>query len=80
MLPRVNKILYASDIEKGSRPAFRAGFKSEITYLHVMQPLSNSAQTIIDSIVDKADFKEIHDESLVNLTIKIEKRIQDFLN
>jgi nucleotide-binding universal stress UspA family protein len=86
MLAPVNKILYASDLEEGSRPAFRAaiklcgGFKSEITYLHVMEPLSNSAQTIIDSIVDKADLKGLYDESLVNLTIKIEKRIKDFLN
>lgn len=85
MLSRVNKILYASDLEDGSRPALRAAvnicgkFNSEITYLHVMEPLSNSAQTIINSLVDKAELKEVYEESLVNLNKKIDQRIQDFL-
>lgn len=85
MLPQVNKILYASDLEEGSRPALRAAinicgqYKSEITYLHVMEPLSNSAQTIIDSIIDKADLKGVYDDSLINLNNKIEQRIQKFL-
>lgn len=85
MLPKVNKILYASDIEEGSRPALRAAIrlcgwgKSEITYLHVMEPLSSSAQNLIDSIVNKANLQDVYDESLVHLTNKIEKRIQNFL-
>lgn len=85
MLPVVNKILYASDLEKGSRPALRAAvnicgkFNSEITYLHVMEPLSNSAQTIIDSIIDEGELKDIYEDSLVNLRSKIEQRVQEFL-
>ncbi len=84
MLPKVNKILYASDIEKGSRPAFRAAvslcgqYKSEITYLHVIEPLSDSAKNIIKSIVHDDDLNDMYQQSLVDLKEKLEQRIERF--
>lgn len=84
MLPDVKKILYASDIDKGSRPAFRAAislcghYHSEITYLHVIEPLSASAQSIVETMINEASLKELHDESLQNLKVKIQQRIERF--
>lgn len=85
MLPKVNKILYASDIEKGSRPAFRAAvslcghYKSEITYLHVMEPISESAKNIIKSIVhDDEGLSDMYEKSLGDLKAKLEHRIHRF--
>lgn len=81
---KINKILYASDIEKGSRPAFRAAmslcgkYESEITYLHVIEPLSSSAQNLIKNLVDTKDVDGIYQKSLVNLKNKIEERISHF--
>lgn len=81
---KINKILYASDIEKGSRPAFRAAmslcgkYESEVTYLHILEPLSSSAQTLINSLVDTKDVEGIYQKSLVNLKTKIEERISLF--
>ncbi|OUR83808.1 universal stress protein [Colwellia psychrerythraea] len=81
---KINKILYASDIEKGSRPAFRAAislcgkYESEITYLHVIEPLSSSAQNLIKNLVDTKDVEGIYQKSLVNLKTKIEQRISRF--
>ncbi|MBL4764653.1 MAG: universal stress protein [Colwellia sp.] len=81
---KINKILYASDIEKGSRPAFRAAmslcgkYESEITYLHVIEPLSSSAQNLIKNIVDTQDVEGLYQKSLVNLKTKIEQRISRF--
>ena len=81
---KINKILYASDIEKGSRPAFRAAmslcgkYESEITYLHILEPLSSSAQNLIKSLVDTKDVEGIYQKSLVNLKAKIEERIGHF--
>jgi nucleotide-binding universal stress UspA family protein len=81
---KINKILYASDIEKGSRPAFRAAmslcgkYHSEITYLHVIEPLSSSAQNLIKGLVDTKDVDGIYQKSLVNLKAKMEKRISEF--
>ena len=80
----INKILYASDIAKGSRPAFRAAmslcgkYESEITYLHILEPLSSSAQNLIKNLVDTQDVEGIYQQSLVDLKTKIEKRISEF--
>ena len=81
---KINKILYASDIEKGSRPAFRAAmslcgkYESEITYLHVIEPLSSSAQNLIKNLVDTQDVDGIYQKSLGDLKVKIEDRISRF--
>lgn len=83
---KINRILYASDIEKGSRPAFRAAmslcgkYESEITYLNVMEPLSNSAQNLIKNLVDTKDVEGIYQKSIENLKAKIEQRIQRFFD
>jgi nucleotide-binding universal stress UspA family protein len=81
---KITKILYASDIEKGSRPAFRAAINlcgqhgAEITYLHVMEPLSSTAENLIKNLVDTKDVNGLYQESIHNLKDKIEKRIGQF--
>jgi len=86
MLSKVNKILYASDIEKGSRPALRAAvnlcgrYQSEITYLHVIEPISSAIKSRINDLIEEADLDELYNQSLVNLMHKIEKRVDDFLS
>jgi len=81
---KINKILYASDIDKGSRPAFRAAvnlcgkFDSEITYLHILEPLSSSTKNIINNIVDTKDSEGIYQKSLGDLKLKISERIELF--
>lgn len=84
MLPEVKKILYASDIDHGSRPAFRAAvslcghYNSEITFLHVIEPLSASAQSIVDTMMNDESLHEMHDQSLQNLSNKLKSRIERF--
>ncbi|MBR9867412.1 MAG: universal stress protein [Oceanospirillales bacterium] len=84
MLPQVKKILYASDIEKGSRPAFRSAvslcghYHSEITYLHVIEPLSASAQNMVRTIMNDHDLNELHDQSIANLRQKMHQRLELF--
>lgn len=81
---KINKILYASDIEQGSRPAFRAAmslcgsYGAEVTYLHVIEPLSSTAQNLIKHLIDAKDVNGAYQTSLVNLKSKIEQRIQRF--
>ena len=84
MLPQVKKILYASDIEKGSRPAFRSAvslcghYHSEITYLHVIEPLSASAQNMVRTLMNDHDLNELHDQSMANLKQKMQQRLERF--
>ncbi|MBB1489516.1 universal stress protein [Oceanospirillum sediminis] len=85
MLPAVKKILYASDIEKGSRPAFRAAvslcghYHSEITYLHVIEQLSSSAESLIKNMVDHDEsLHDLQEQSLEHLKQKLQARINQF--
>ncbi|BBB26112.1 universal stress protein [Amphritea japonica] len=84
MLPDVKKILYASDIDKGSRPAFRAAvslcghYNSEITYLHIIEPLSASAQSVVETMMNDESLHEMHTQGLENLKRKMEDRIARF--
>ncbi len=84
MLPDVKKILYASDIEQGSRPAFRAAvslcghYDAEITFLHVIEPLSASAQSIVKTMMNDASLLELHDDSLQHLREILKERIDAF--
>ncbi|MBY4678142.1 universal stress protein [Marinobacterium arenosum] len=84
MLPDVNKILYASDIEQGSRPAFRAAvslaghYDAEVTFLHVIEPLSATAQSIVKTMMNDESLHELHDASVDNLRKKLMERIDRF--
>lgn len=84
MLPDVKKILYASDIESGSRPAFRAAvslcghYDAEITFLHVIEPLSASAQSIVKTMMNDESLMEMHDQSIDNLRQNLRGRIDQF--
>lgn len=84
MLPQVKKILYASDIDHGSRPAFRAAvslcghYNSEITFLHIIEPLSANAQGVLKTMMNDDALHEMHDESVQNLRNKLTQRIEQF--
>jgi len=85
MLPGVKKILYASDIEKGSRPAFRAAvslcghYNSEITYLHVIEQMSSSAESLIhDMMTMDESLHDLQEQGLINLRNKLQTRIEQF--
>ncbi|WP_027854894.1 universal stress protein [Marinobacterium litorale] len=84
MLPDVKKILYASDIEKGSRPAFRRAvslcghYHSEITYLHVIEPLPASAETLVRNIFSEEELEERQREGMEHLQAKVKERIERF--
>lgn len=84
MLPDVKKILYASDIEPGSRPAFRAAtsmaghYDAQITFLHVIEPLPASARNLLKTMMQDDELDEMHDSSVANLKQKLIERIQRF--
>ncbi|MFG1488243.1 universal stress protein [Oceanospirillum sp. HFRX-1_2] len=85
MLPGVTRILYASDIRPGSRPAFRAAmslcghYKSQITFLHVVEPVSGHAERLVRSMMsDDPSLKALHDESLQHVHRQVVERVERF--
>jgi len=85
MLPGVTRILYASDIRPGARPAFRAAmslcgqYHSEITFLHVVEPVSGYAERLVRSMMsDDPSLKALHDESLGHVQKQVVERVERF--
>lgn len=84
MLPDVKRIVYASDIEESSRPAFRAAtsmaghYQAQITFLHVIEPLSTSARNMLKTMMNDESLHEMHQSSLDNLKKKMVERIEGF--
>lgn len=83
MIPSVKKILYASDIEKGSRPAFRAAvslcghYDAQITYLHVLEN-EHQDNMAIQSVLKDDSMRKLYEESLDHLRTKLAERIDRF--
>ena len=83
MIPRIQKILYATDLSKNSAFAFRYAVNSarkhdaSIHILHVVdsRPLAESYLLIH---ADAARLSEIRQETREELTAKIEARLQAF--
>ena len=72
----VKKILYVSDLDKGSRPAFRAAVslcghysEAQITYLHVIESLTGTTRSLLSNMMHKG---------IAALSVKIRGRIERF--
>ena len=85
MLPGVKRILYASDLREGSRPAFRAAvslcghYQSHITYLHVIESPGTQAEKIVHEMMARdASLKAMHDSCVKEVHDGIYQRVQSF--
>ncbi|SIR06445.1 universal stress protein [Marinobacterium stanieri] len=85
MFHDVKKILYVSDLEKGSRPAFRAAVslcghysESQITYLHVIESLSGTTRSVLSNMMEQEEIDEMLKKGVDALSEKIRKRIEKF--
>lgn len=84
MLPAVNNILYASDINDGSRPAFRHAVKlaemyeAKLTYLHAVEKISEGATAVLQNVIDRDQLKELEKSGSARLMEKVKERIHSF--
>eukprot|EP01155_Anaeramoeba_flamelloides_P000082 Anaeramoba_flamelloidesa100554_22.p2 GENE.a100554_22~~a100554_22.p2 ORF type:complete len:165 (+),score=30.25 a100554_22:145-639(+) len=85
MFHDVKKILYVSDLEKGSRPAFRAAVslcghysESQITYLHVIESLSGTTRSVLSNMMEQEEIDEMLQKGVEALSSKIRERIERF--
>ncbi|WP_114417174.1 universal stress protein [Marinospirillum perlucidum] len=84
MLSDFRKILYVSDLEAGSRPAFRAAvslcshYDSKITYLHVIESLSGTARSVLSNMMEKQDMEGMLQEGIAKLRDKVAGRLERF--
>jgi nucleotide-binding universal stress UspA family protein len=81
----VKKILYVSDLDKGSRSAFRAAVSlcghysgAQITYLYVIESLSGTARSVLSNMMDKEELDDMLQKGVEALSVKIRGRIERF--
>ncbi len=84
MIPRIKKILYATDLTKNSAYAFRYAVNSaqkhdaEIHIFHVIEPIPSQIQNILSPYMGPDEIQKREDEAKKNLAQRIEARIREF--
>lgn len=83
MLPKTSNILYASDMGKASRPAFLRAVSeavqhnAHITFLHVMEPMNRSTETMIESYLSEEVLESLRGKGQAALRDEMENRIEN---
>ncbi len=84
MIPKIQRILYATDLSENSAYAFRYAMNSakkhdaSIIILHVLERMPPFARALVDSQVGEEKRKEILDEKVTSTMDRIKKRLQIF--
>ena len=84
MIPKIQKILYATDLSENSTYAFRYAIDfaknhdADIIILHVLEKLPTTARAIVDSQVGEEKHKEILEQTKTYTMDRIQKRLQIF--
>lgn len=81
----IKKILYVSDLDQGSRPAFRAAIslcghysEAQITYMHVIESLSGTTRSVLSNMMEKEELDSLLQKGVEALSVKIRERIERF--
>ncbi len=82
MIPRIKKILYATDLSKNSAYAFRYAINTaqkhdaEVVTLHVIEPLPQNARIWMDLYVSEKDKKKFSESTVQDRAERIRERWQ----
>ncbi|EAR08632.1 universal stress protein [Reinekea blandensis] len=86
MSTELKRILYASDIGHGSRPAFRHSvslahqYGAEIVYIHIMDKLNYSAAQVAQKYFTAKELVEMEKGGLDSLDKTVRERIHKFFS
>ncbi len=84
MIPRIKKILYATDLTKNSAYAFRYAVNSaqkheaDIHIFHVIETMSSQTKGLLSLYMGPDKIEKLHKETKQSLTKRIEERITEF--
>lgn len=83
-LPEIKTILYTTSLGKHTRPVFRQAIKmaslyqAKIIMLHVVEPIGETGQVLIQKYLPKDLRKKVHDEGLQQVKDNMKQRVQKF--
>lgn len=81
---QVKRILYTTDLGKHTRPVFRAAltmadqFDAEVIMLHVVEPISATAETVISTYLSENIAKDIRKSGMEEVHRRLKERIKKF--
>jgi nucleotide-binding universal stress UspA family protein len=84
MIPKIQKILYATDLSENSAYAFRYAINSakkhnaDIVVLHVLEKMPPFARALVDSHLGEAQREKIFDEKVTHTMDRIRERLRVF--
>lgn len=83
-MPKINSILYATDLGKHTRPAFRMAVElakqnnAKIHFLYVIEPVSANTASLVNSYLPEGTIEDFYQRSLDDLHEKVNDRIDKF--
>jgi nucleotide-binding universal stress UspA family protein len=84
MLPRIQKILYATDLSESARYAFgyaaalAQSLNAEITVLYVIDELSGTGKSLLLDYLGEEQWKSLHEHKRSEYQNTIQKRLREF--
>jgi nucleotide-binding universal stress UspA family protein len=84
MIPKIKKILYATDLSENARYAFGYAadlaqhYDTMITILYVMENINHVVEIQIKDMMGQEKWDRLQSEKLDSLTQKIKDRLEDF--
>ena len=82
--PKIETILYATDLGGQTRPVFRYAlamakeYGAKIIMLHVVEPMSETAKAVISSYLSKDLTDEVQKETMKEIIAKMWERLDKF--
>ena len=83
--PSIKKILYCTDLGKHTSPVFLHALaqaennNANLTILHVVEPMSETAQAVIETYMSAADIKKVQQDGMEKVFNYVKKRVETFL-
>lgn len=83
-MTEINSILYATDLGKHTRPAFRMAVSlakqngAKIHFLYVIEPLNANTASIVNAYMPEGTIEELYQRSVNDLHKKVNDRIDKF--
>lgn len=84
MIPKIQNVLYATDLSKNSAYAFRYAVNTarqhdaKIDLLHVIEPISPQQEALVLAYIDKKEIDRRRKDAKDNLLQRIEERLRQF--
>lgn len=83
-MTEINTILYATDLGKHTRPAFRMAVSlakqhdAKIIFLYVIEPLNTNTASIVNAYIPDGTIEDLYQRSINELHVKVKGRIDKF--